>query len=330
MDRTKESAFASFKHGAKYSRDVEMEDLNIDKDVQIASAVDSVDEEMVGNKLRRDTNSLFQKYDKQGTDFYEKSRPSVDETVSFSQSARKEAEVNLSGPLEDDIYCGLNQRHDCITSDPINKDDNSCSNMSVKDEYKDFSEVDAGESKVDDKNKHRSDSYSSIVGNSCTSEAGNCILSKGDDIKTKHSMEDTENHCECEQDISDKDVNSKVSESSRIALPNLTKHDYSNAMHTKSMGKAGNPGFMSDYYSNSRLHHLSMWKNELRRFATMIHRASSKRRSVKATKKRSEQCFMHIDMDSFFVSVALKEKPELIGKPIAVCHASKGIFVVKY
>ena len=33
---------------------------------------------------------------------------------------------------------------------------------------------------------------------------------------------------------------------------------------------------------------------------------------------------MHIDMDSFFVSVTLRDKPHLRGKPIAVCHAGKG------
>ena len=123
----------------------------------------------------------------------------------------------------------------------------------------------------------------------------------------------------------DKEGSSKASEISQV--PMLTKHDYSSALHTKGMGKAGDPGFMSDFYSNSRLHHLSMWKNELRRFATMIHRAASKNGARKMMHKKSERCIMHIDMDSFFVSVALKERPELIGKPVAVCHAYKGMKV---
>ncbi|XP_065060995.1 DNA repair protein REV1-like [Rhopilema esculentum] len=106
--------------------------------------------------------------------------------------------------------------------------------------------------------------------------------------------------------------------------PYLTKHDYSNTSPTKAMGKAGDPGFMSEFYSNSRLHHLSMWKSELKRFATMIHKASLSKNLKKTSKGKSEKLIMHIDMDSFFVSVALKDRPELKGKPIAVCHASKG------
>ena len=122
----------------------------------------------------------------------------------------------------------------------------------------------------------------------------------------------------------DRMKNNKTSESNQVTLPNLTKHDYTNTSPSKGMGKAGDPGFMNEFYSNSRLHHLSMWKSELKRFATMIHKASSKKVNVKTLNKKSERCIMHIDMDSFFVSVALKERPELKGKPVAVCHASKG------
>ncbi len=36
------------------------------------------------------------------------------------------------------------------------------------------------------------------------------------------------------------------------------------------------------------------------------------------------QVFMHLDMDSFFVSVAIRSRPELQGKPVVVTH-SKGV-----
>lgn len=32
---------------------------------------------------------------------------------------------------------------------------------------------------------------------------------------------------------------------------------------------------------------------------------------------------MHIDMDCFFVSVGLRNRPELKGKPVAVTHAKR-------
>jgi len=36
----------------------------------------------------------------------------------------------------------------------------------------------------------------------------------------------------------------------------------------------------------------------------------------------SRACLMHIDIDCFFVAVAIRNKPELIGHPVAICHGS--------
>lgn len=38
----------------------------------------------------------------------------------------------------------------------------------------------------------------------------------------------------------------------------------------------------------------------------------------------SKRTILHVDLDSFFVSVALKKHPQLQGKPVAVCHAGRG------
>lgn len=40
--------------------------------------------------------------------------------------------------------------------------------------------------------------------------------------------------------------------------------------------------------------------------------------------KFSEPVIMHIDMDCFFVSVGLRNNPELKGKPVAIAHARHG------
>ncbi len=110
---------------------------------------------------------------------------------------------------------------------------------------------------------------------------------------------------------------------SDMTAPALTKHDYAGSSNSKPLSKAGDPGFMNEFYSNSRLHHLSMWRSELKRYASMISSGSKKLKKQGGC--QSERYMMHVDMDSFFVSVTLKERPDLQGKPVAVCHASKGI-----
>lgn len=106
------------------------------------------------------------------------------------------------------------------------------------------------------------------------------------------------------------------------------------------------PGFIAGYYANSRLHHLSTWKTELRTLVTEaqeraergdVHKASGSTTGVsmrhaalvmknplKGKEKASstkEQVIMHVDFDAFFVSAGLVSRPHLRGKPVVVCHS---------
>ena len=120
--------------------------------------------------------------------------------------------------------------------------------------------------------------------------------------------------------------------------------------------------FLSEFYNNSRLHHISTmgatfkdYVNELREKSNgkfdgferlkklprsaaperIIDRVESdsdedlfeERSEIKVNPEKSgarATVIMHIDMDCFFVSVGLRNKPELRGLPVAVTHA-KGI-----
>ncbi|KAL3841317.1 hypothetical protein ACJMK2_019479 [Sinanodonta woodiana] len=104
-----------------------------------------------------------------------------------------------------------------------------------------------------------------------------------------------------------------------------------------SMGRAGDPQFLNEFYSNSRLHHLSTWKSEFREYVNQLQKKGGDfigrmrlQQKVESSGGSSEmqtgklkRCIMHIDMDCFFVSVGLRNRPDLKGKPIAVTH-SKG------
>ncbi|KAJ4130927.1 deoxycytidyl transferase [Fusarium equiseti] len=83
-----------------------------------------------------------------------------------------------------------------------------------------------------------------------------------------------------------------------------------------------NPDFLKQFYSESRLHHLSTWKAELK--SRMQRLAAEKGQSHSNIKKRpnSRRYVMHVDFDSFFCAVSLKKNTGFITKPAVVAHST--------
>ncbi|KAK4188388.1 hypothetical protein QBC35DRAFT_463013 [Podospora australis] len=83
-----------------------------------------------------------------------------------------------------------------------------------------------------------------------------------------------------------------------------------------------NPDFLRQYYSESRLHHLSTWKAELK--SRLQKSAAEKGLAAKGTKRPSgsRRYIMHVDFDSFFCAVSLKRAPEFVDKPVVVAHGN--------
>ncbi|KAI0062098.1 DNA repair protein [Artomyces pyxidatus] len=111
------------------------------------------------------------------------------------------------------------------------------------------------------------------------------------------------------------------------------------------------PDFIEGYYRNSRLHHLSTWKAELRglvaeaqeraergempipvsqmgagagvsmRGAELVLKSPLKGKGRDAREKPKDRVIMHVDFDAFFVSAGLVDRPHLRGRPIVVCHS---------
>ena len=118
------------------------------------------------------------------------------------------------------------------------------------------------------------------------------------------------------------------------------------------------PDFIEGYYKNSRLHHLSTWKAELKELVAEAQEraennaldalpeddggaASSGAQTksmdelsmrgggfvlrspsrAKGKQKDVERVIMHCDFDCFFVSAGLVSRPQLRGKPAVVCHS---------
>ncbi|KAL9057790.1 MAG: hypothetical protein Q9162_002131 [Coniocarpon cinnabarinum] len=83
------------------------------------------------------------------------------------------------------------------------------------------------------------------------------------------------------------------------------------------------PDFLEQYYRESRLHHLSTWKADLKSQLQAL--TSEKTASQKAKQKRapnSRRYILHVDFDSFFVAVSLKNYPQFQDKPAVVAHGA--------
>ncbi|XP_038975053.1 DNA repair protein REV1 isoform X4 [Phoenix dactylifera] len=80
------------------------------------------------------------------------------------------------------------------------------------------------------------------------------------------------------------------------------------------------PNFVENYFRNSRLHFIGTWRNRYRkRFSNMLSEVKGGKANINSDMQK--HAIIHIDMDCFFVSVIIRNYPELIDKPVAVCHS---------
>lgn len=110
----------------------------------------------------------------------------------------------------------------------------------------------------------------------------------------------------------------------KIEKTETTAEDHNAALLAdpkKRKSTAVNPEFLKQYYEESRLHHLSTWKAELKSKLQAL--AAEKSSSQKSREKRppgSRRYILHVDFDCFFAAVSLKKHPEYIDKPVVVAH----------
>ena len=105
----------------------------------------------------------------------------------------------------------------------------------------------------------------------------------------------------------------------------LTGNDVSDTSSERTdMPTTNATNLISEFYTHSRLHHLSQWSTELKEFTTRMRNQITpklvKLLTQQKLKKDSFNVFVHIDLDCFFVSVGLRDRPQLLGKPVAVSH----------
>ncbi|GFR48077.1 hypothetical protein Agub_g9915, partial [Astrephomene gubernaculifera] len=79
------------------------------------------------------------------------------------------------------------------------------------------------------------------------------------------------------------------------------------------------PRFMETFFRSSRLHFIGTWKTRIEALMAEVEAGAP---APAPYSKGTERVILHVDMDCFFASVAAVGRPELAGRPLAVCHSN--------
>ncbi|KAF7541369.1 hypothetical protein G7Z17_g11963 [Cylindrodendrum hubeiense] len=132
-----------------------------------------------------------------------------------------------------------------------------------------------------------------------------------------------------ELDSADLDLDDRIGQAEQLKSANPPKNMTSEEHNVWLLSdprlrksSTANPNFLKQFYSESRLHHLSTWKAELK--SKMQRLAAEKSSAEQKPKKRpgSRRYVLHVDFDSFFCAVSLKSHPEYVDKPAVVAHST--------
>ncbi|KAJ8980821.1 hypothetical protein NQ317_000554 [Molorchus minor] len=127
---------------------------------------------------------------------------------------------------------------------------------------------------------------------------------------------------------------SKIVEKSLIILEKDVKKGVFDQIRRGPTKTAADPKFLEEFYNNSRLHLISTLGAEFKQLIVQMREKSDGKfpgredliclKGKTTSNVLSGSVIMHIDMDCFFVSVGLRNHPELRGKPVAITHARNG------
>ncbi|KAE8377406.1 hypothetical protein BDV26DRAFT_263743 [Aspergillus bertholletiae] len=117
-----------------------------------------------------------------------------------------------------------------------------------------------------------------------------------------------------------------VKPTSPPSKPNMTSEAYNAQLLSDPRMRNSsvvNPDFLQQFYKESRLHHLSTWKAELK---AQLQAATKEKSQSQPERKKSapgaRRYIIHVDFDCFFAAVSTLKNPRYKGKPVAVAHGT--------
>ncbi|XP_050337109.1 DNA repair protein Rev1 [Bactrocera neohumeralis] len=142
----------------------------------------------------------------------------------------------------------------------------------------------------------------------------------------------------CENDQSKKENHNATQCNNAVVSPDTSTLTDVDKISGKDLARtAVDPKFLSEFYNNSRLHHIATLGAGFKQYVSDLRdqhgtKDFPARKELKEklnvggnlNTKTSKKYVMHIDMDCFFVSVGLRKYPELKGQPVAVTHSKGG------
>jgi DNA repair protein REV1 len=96
-------------------------------------------------------------------------------------------------------------------------------------------------------------------------------------------------------------------------------HDLSDGHRTNSTRDG--PSFVRHFFAKSRLHHIGSWRTTFQLRAGEFLSKYKGRPFRQEPSISSDRVILHVDMDCFFVSVAVRDKPQYDNLPIAIAHS---------
>lgn len=102
-------------------------------------------------------------------------------------------------------------------------------------------------------------------------------------------------------------------------VPKATRAADTSALRTNST-KDG-PAFVRHFFAKSRLHHIGGWRQTFQQKAREFQAKYKGRALRRAPASSNDRVILHVDMDCFFVAVALRDRPDCQHLPIAVAHS---------